>query len=69
MNIGNYLYHGVYGMYPTSGYIQDLARDRKRNIALLKHLRDTKWTNRETRALFLDLTIYNVNINVFTVIK
>ena len=37
--------------------------------ALLQVLKQTRWIDSQTRALSLEITIYNVNVNLFTQVK
>ena len=56
---------GVYTLYGGGGYVLklDTSIGNARNI--LTELRDYKWINRETRAVFIEFTLYNANINLF----
>lgn len=36
---------------------------------ILASLRENLWIQRGTRAIFIDFTVYNANINLFCVIK
>jgi len=60
---------GQVGSYEGGGYVQDLAPTMEESFALLKPLFDNLWLDRATRAVFVDFTVYNANINLFCVIK
>ena len=60
---------GQVGAYGGGGYVQDLAPTMEESFALLKPLFDNLWLDRATRAVFIDFTVYNANINLFCVIK
>jgi len=62
-------YWGLVGAYDGSGFVQDLAHTMDESFALLKPLFDNLWLDRATRAVFIDFTVYNANINLFCVIK
>ena len=48
---------------------QDLSHDRNASIEVLASLRRNLWIGRGTRAVFIDFTVYNANINLFCVIR
>jgi len=60
---------GQVGSYSGGGFVQDLAATQEDSFALLKPLFDNLWLDRGTRAVFVDFTVYNANINLFCVIK
>ena len=55
--------------YGGGGYVLDLSQDRNTTIDLIQYLFDNLWIDRGTRAVFLDYTVYNANINLFGQIK
>ena len=62
-------HYGQLGSYGGGGYVQDLASTMEESFALIKPLFDNLWLDRATRAVFVDFTVYNANINLFCVIK
>jgi len=60
---------GQVSMYEGGGFVQDLAPTMEESVKLLKPLFDNLWLDRATRAVFIDFTVYNANINLFCVIK
>ena len=36
---------------------------------IIHELKEGLWVNRATRAVFIDFTVYNANVNLFCVIK
>jgi hypothetical protein len=42
---------------------------RAQSEAILQDLKDNLWLDRGTRAVMLDLTVYNANINMFSQIR
>jgi len=36
---------------------------------MVQHLKDHLWIDRGTRAVFIDFTVYNANINLFCVVR
>ena len=55
--------------YPSGGYSKDLASKRAKTEEMLGDLNKDLWIDRGTRAVFIDFTVYNPNINLFCVIK
>ncbi|RTG82257.1 uncharacterized protein DC041_0002670 [Schistosoma bovis] len=62
-------YSAPYGYYDGSGYIQDLSRSNDETVAILNELFQGRWIDQSTRALFIDFTIYNANVNIFVIVK
>ena len=60
---------GQVSLYGGGGFVQDLAPSMEESLAQLKPLFDNLWLDRATRAVFVDFTVYNANINLFCVIK
>ena len=55
--------------YAGGGFYQDLGRSRERSAELLRSLRENLWLDRGTRAVFLDFSVYNGNINLFCIAR
>ncbi|XP_023221750.1 uncharacterized protein LOC111623410 [Centruroides sculpturatus] len=60
---------GEINIYPGNGYVALLGRRRKSSRSKLKHLLDRNWIDSRTRALFVDVTTYNANNNIFNSIN
>ncbi|XP_041123511.1 polycystic kidney disease 2-like 1 protein [Polyodon spathula] len=60
---------GILTTYSGSGYYQDLNMTKEDSAYLLQNLKDNLWLDRGTRAVFIDFTAYNANINLFCVIR
>ncbi len=60
---------GEISSYGGSGYYQDLLNTRASSLELIKDLKQHLWIDRGTRAVFIDFTVYNANINLFCVIR
>lgn len=61
---------GLLTTYSGSGSVQDFDQDDSTsNLNILDSLKQGLWIRRGTRVVFLDFTIYNANINLFSVIK
>ncbi len=55
--------------YDGSGYVINLGSNLNETVEILQHLFDNLWIDRATRAVFLDFTVYNANINLFCQVK
>jgi hypothetical protein len=51
------------------GYIVDLTLNKTKALAKIKDLKKNLWIDRGTRAIFIDFTTYNPNINLYVVTK
>ena len=58
---GGYIWRG--------GYYQDLSRTREESALQLALLKENLWLDRGTRAVFLDFSVYNGNINLFCIAR
>lgn len=62
-------YVGLENTYGSGGYVQLLSPDSNVTTAIIEDLMANLWIDRATRAVFLDFTIYNANINLFCAVK
>ncbi|XP_032080091.1 polycystin-2-like isoform X2 [Thamnophis elegans] len=60
---------GLIATYSGSGYYQDLSKSREETSALIAVLKNNLWLDRGTRAVFIDFSVYNANINVFCIVR
>ncbi|XP_070574001.1 polycystin-1-like protein 2 [Ptychodera flava] len=58
-------YWGQAAIYSGGGYVADLATDRVKSVETINYLRDRVWLDDQTRALFVEFTLYNANANLF----
>lgn len=61
-------YFGELAVYPGSGFEALLARTKPNSRIVLEFLEKYNWFDRATKALFIELTLYNVDANMFTII-
>ncbi|XP_065058180.1 polycystin-2-like protein 1 [Rhopilema esculentum] len=54
--------------YSGGGFTQLLKKTKAESKALIDDLKKNLWTDRGTRAVFIDFTVYNANINLFCVV-
>ncbi|KAG8223192.1 hypothetical protein J437_LFUL000358 [Ladona fulva] len=67
--LGGSSHTGLVKSYPPGGYYLDLYPNKSKTIAILSDLKKNGWIDRGTRVIFLDLTVYNANVNLFCIIK
>ncbi|XP_050394123.2 polycystic kidney disease protein 1-like 2 isoform X2 [Patella vulgata] len=57
---------GKIGVYPSGGYIADLIGDARRVHKIVDGLEKDNWLDKYTRSVFVEFTLYNPNVNLFT---
>ncbi|VEN47219.1 unnamed protein product [Callosobruchus maculatus] len=62
-------YWGQVSTYGGDGFYVDLLRDRNGTRQIIQDLKENMWIQRGTRAIFIDFTVYNANMNLFAVCK
>ncbi|XP_072095929.1 polycystin-2-like protein 1 [Mobula birostris] len=67
--LGGSSHWGKITVYSGGGYYQDLKTNLNESAAILQDLKDTLWLDRGSRAIFIDFSVYNANINLFCVIR
>ena len=60
---------GLIDTYGGGGFIQNLGLQRKESDEYIAHMKENLWITRGTRAVFVDFTVYNANINLFCVVR
>ena len=56
--------------YDGGGYVHDIGSfDLETEISRLAYLKNNSWIDRQTRAVFIDFSTYNPNVNLFDVIQ
>ncbi|XP_032419472.1 polycystin-2 isoform X1 [Xiphophorus hellerii] len=58
---------GQVSKYGGGGYYLDLSQTKEESSNRLQFLKDHLWLDRGTRAVFLDFSVYNGNINLFCI--
>ncbi|XP_072334894.1 polycystin-2-like protein 1 [Scyliorhinus torazame] len=67
--LGGSSHWGKLTVYSGAGYYQDLKTKMEESAVILLDLKDSLWLDRGTRAIFIDFSVYNANINLFCVIR
>uniref|UniRef100_A0A663MW78 Polycystin 2 like 2, transient receptor potential cation channel n=1 Tax=Athene cunicularia TaxID=194338 RepID=A0A663MW78_ATHCN len=62
-------YWGSMNFYSSGGYMFTLPKSKQESTEKLAFLRQNGWLTRGTRAVFIDFSTYNANLNLFCVIK
>ncbi|XP_031221166.1 polycystic kidney disease 2-like 2 protein isoform X2 [Mastomys coucha] len=60
---------GFVGVYRDGGYIVRLSKSKSETKAKFVNLRLNNWISRGTRAVFIDFSLYNANVNLFCIIR
>ncbi|XP_052807005.1 uncharacterized protein LOC128236161 [Mya arenaria] len=58
---------GSHATYSGGGYVVPLSGQEQRDTDSLEDLETRGWIDRNTRAVFLEFTFYNPNVDIFTV--
>jgi hypothetical protein len=64
-----FIFPGVLGSYPGSGYVLDFATSSVERAQQLSNLQESHWIDIKTRAVFLDMAFYNPNTDMFVTIR
>ena len=65
-NLGTSFYVGSHGLYSGNGYVYEFRgrlNDLRSNLSQLHQL---QWIDQRTRAVIIQFTLYNPNVNLFT---
>ncbi|XP_053369297.1 polycystic kidney disease protein 1-like 2 [Clarias gariepinus] len=63
--------HPIWGrvaFYRGGGFVVDLGPNKENASSLLQYLFDNIWVDKYTRAIFVELTVYNANVNLFCMV-
>ncbi|XP_030835833.1 polycystic kidney disease protein 2 isoform X3 [Strongylocentrotus purpuratus] len=60
---------GMITSYGGGGFYADLMKTKAESLDIILTLKENLWLDRGTRALFVDFTVYNANINYFCIIR
>ncbi|KAL4613536.1 polycystic kidney disease protein 1-like 2 [Arapaima gigas] len=59
---------GSIALYRGGGYVADLGPNQGNASNVLQYLFDNTWLDQYTRAIFVEFTVYNANVNLFCII-
>eukprot|EP00058_Branchiostoma_floridae_P023415 XP_002608905.1 hypothetical protein BRAFLDRAFT_85530 [Branchiostoma floridae] len=61
-------YSGETTTYSSDGYFLEIGTSKNETVASLKDLKKHLWLDNFTKAVIIDIAVYNVNVNLFSVI-
>ncbi|TKS67513.1 Polycystic kidney disease protein 1-like 2 PC1-like 2 protein [Collichthys lucidus] len=59
---------GTIALYRGGGFLTELGPDLQNANSILEHLFRNKWLDMYTRAIFVEFTVYNANVNLFCIV-
>eukprot|EP00058_Branchiostoma_floridae_P027353 XP_002612844.1 hypothetical protein BRAFLDRAFT_67208 [Branchiostoma floridae] len=62
-------YFGKRGIYPVGGYVTPFGSSELTSLARAAYLQEQEWLDEKTRAVFIELLLYNPHVNLFTVVS
>ncbi|XP_078497207.1 polycystin-2-like protein 1 [Lissotriton helveticus] len=68
-DLGGSSHWGKITSYSGAGYYKDLEITKYQSAEALQTLKENLWLDRGTRAVFIDFSVYNANINLFCVLR
>ncbi|KAI8509126.1 hypothetical protein Bbelb_129740 [Branchiostoma belcheri] len=62
-------YFGKQGTYLSGGYVTSLGSTQQRSLDRAAYLQKHAWLDDKTRAVFIELTLYNPHVNLFSLVS
>ena len=69
MDLRGFPYWGTITMYSGSGYVANLGYDQITAYTVVSDLHSNGWIDVQSRAVFVEFTVYNANTNLFGIIS
>lgn len=66
---GSFSYTGKLATYDGGGFYVDFPSTYEEAKELIESLKKNGWITRGTRCVFVDFTVYNANLNLFSFVK
>ncbi|XP_072925767.1 polycystin-1-like protein 2, partial [Hemitrygon akajei] len=66
--LNGYPIWGKLAAYRGGGFVAELGTEFKTASRIIKYLKDNSWVDMHTRAIFVEFTVYNANVNLFCVV-
>uniref|UniRef100_UPI00398F8683 polycystin-1-like protein 2 n=1 Tax=Pristiophorus japonicus TaxID=55135 RepID=UPI00398F8683 len=66
--LNGYPVWGKLAVYRGGGFVANLGTENKTAASVIKYLKDNSWVDMYTRAIFVEFTVYNANVNLFCVV-
>ena len=67
-NLDTYLYAGEHGIYSGNGYVYEFRGSLSNLKSNLSKLHQLGWIDQKTRAILIQMTLYNPNVQLFTLV-
>ena len=67
LDIQAFPYWGKLALYNGGGYLAELGYDYHTALTVIADLHSHNWIDQQTRAVFVEFTVYNANVNLFGV--
>lgn len=65
LDLKGYPFWGHMNLYSGGGYPADLGYDYPTALTVIADLHSHNWVDTKTRAVFIEFTVYNANVNLF----
>jgi hypothetical protein len=62
-------HEGLLGVYPPSGHVEVISQNETKTNIRMTQLQQDGWIGAPTRAVFIDYTVWNMNLNLHAVIR
>ncbi|XP_043562658.1 polycystic kidney disease protein 1-like 2 [Chiloscyllium plagiosum] len=59
---------GKIALYRGGGFVAELGTENKTADRVINYLKENTWVDMYTRAIFVEFTVYNANVNLFCVV-
>lgn len=66
-SLGGYPYWGIFSTYGGGGYVAELGQSMTDARSVVQSLMDNNWVDNNTRAIFIEVNLYNPNNNLWGV--
>ena len=66
---GGAKFSGIVGTYDADGYSQTLHYLKNESVAIMQELKAGRWIDQGTRYIVIDFSMYNANVNLFSIVK
>jgi hypothetical protein len=69
LELRGFPYWGIIAMYSGGGYAANLGYDQITAYTVIADLHSNGWIDKQTRAVFVEFTVYNANANLFGIMS
>ena len=69
LELRGFPYWGTIAMYSGNGYAANLGYDQITAYTVVADLHSNGWIDKQTRAVFVEFTVYNANTNLFGIVS